>query len=78
MNTQEYNKMYYDKNKQRILEKMQEKTVCEICNSSVSKSHMNRHLKTKKCQLIQLKQNEKSEIEKLQNRINELETKLLL
>ena len=46
----EYNKSYYQTNKQRILEQMKHTVVCECCNKEVVKSHLNRHQKTKKCQ----------------------------
>lgn len=47
-NQTEYNKRYYEKNKEQIL---QNKYTCEFCNKQVSKSNRTNHEKTVKHQL---------------------------
>jgi len=44
----EYQKKYYQKNKDKLLEKLKEKTKCEICNGSYSYVSKNRHLNSEK------------------------------
>jgi hypothetical protein len=46
---QNYNKTYYSKNKDNILQKMMEMVVCDNCNKTISKCHVKRHKRTKKC-----------------------------
>ena len=47
--TKNYNRDYYTTNKLLLLNKMSEQIHCDRCNQLVTKSHMNRHKKTKKC-----------------------------
>jgi hypothetical protein len=71
----EYNKKYYEENKSKILKQMSELLTCEHCNKSVSKQHMNRHMRSKCCILSrQNKANDKVEI--LSQKIIDLENKL--
>lgn len=44
MNTKEYNKAYYEKNK----EKLREKVMCNACNKEIAKWNLASHQKTKK------------------------------
>ena len=48
----EYSKKYYENNKKEIHEKTKIKIECEFCKSIVSKKHIARHQKTKKCSKI--------------------------
>ena len=41
----EYKKKYYENNKDKISQKIE----CSICKSLISKKHLSRHQKTKKC-----------------------------
>ena len=47
-NNIEYQKIYYQKNKDKLLEKLKEKSKCEICNGSYSYVSKNRHLNSEK------------------------------
>jgi len=48
-NKQNYNKNYYEKTKQRLLEQKKQKIECKFCLSLVSKNDINRHYRTIKC-----------------------------
>ncbi len=48
-NRKVYMKGYFENNKERILNRMMEKINCNICDSMISRCHMNRHKLTKKC-----------------------------
>lgn len=56
-NEKEYNKTYYQSNKQKILQQMKQKVTCDNCNKSINRSHLNRHKNTKFCQLTHYKNN---------------------
>ena len=43
-------KKYYDKNKEKICEKLRVKITCELCNCEVNTNALSRHNKTKKHQ----------------------------
>ena len=43
----EYNKTYYEKNKQKIIDHLKEKQICEICNRQFAIANISRHNKTK-------------------------------
>ena len=43
-----YNKAYYQKNREKLLEYSNIKRFCEACNHTYKQSHWKRHLKTKK------------------------------
>ena len=45
----EYNKEYYQKNKNKLLADQKIKVSCPKCCRSVIKSNLNKHLKTKLC-----------------------------
>ena len=49
MNTKEYNKMYYQKNKARVLEMMKKKVTCELCGRSVAHQNLMKHMETDYC-----------------------------
>ena len=53
INKDNYNKSYYAKNKQRILEKKKQKLECKFCKSLVSKNDINKHYTTIKCRKFQ-------------------------
>ena len=44
-----YHKIYREKNKEVLNEKKKETITCDICGGSISKSHLKRHQRTKKC-----------------------------
>ena len=46
---QSYQKDYYEKNKQKILNKMYQSTVCDVCNCKVLFCNLPKHKRTKKC-----------------------------
>lgn len=79
--TMEYNKNYYNKNKQKILDQMKLKVICDCCNKSVNKSHLNRHKTTKFCQMVKNKNNiiQNNNIENNNNNIDvaDLKSQLL-
>ena len=53
INKDNYNKCYYAKNKQRILEKKKQKLECKFCKSLVSKNDITKHYTTIKCRKFQ-------------------------
>jgi hypothetical protein len=46
-----YNERYYNKKKDKLLEKAKEKVYCEICDAYINKSSYLRHLKSSKHKL---------------------------
>ncbi len=58
----DYNKMYYLKNKEKILAQVNKKEDCLICNKSTNHQHKTRHQLSSYCQLAKLrKENEQKE-----------------
>ena len=51
----EYNKMYYVKNKEKILAQVNKKEECTICNKITNHQHLNRHKLSSYCQLVKLR-----------------------
>lgn len=49
----EYNKVYYELNKERILNNMCEKTICQLCGKKIIKANLNRHQDTQICMRTQ-------------------------
>jgi hypothetical protein len=47
-----YNKEYYSKNKQRILEKSSQKIKCEFCNREIISGNYRRHINTPICERV--------------------------
>ena len=45
----QYNKKYREANKEKMLEEMKQKANCEFCNCAITKKHLRRHQRTKKC-----------------------------
>ena len=60
----EYNKVYYELNKERILNNMCEKTICQLCGRKVIRSNMIRHQDSTICSRTQERN------VKLQERLN--------
>ena len=56
-----YNKQYYEKNKNKILEKLTSKVNCEFCNRQVSFANLQKHYVLPICKATQLKNNYISE-----------------
>ena len=44
----EYNKKYYEENKEKHLETMRRRVECDCCKTNILKDKMNRHKLTKK------------------------------
>lgn len=45
----EYNKNYYEANKQKLLENAREKITCIFCNKKISKDYIKKHQAKKTC-----------------------------
>ena len=45
----QYNKKYREANKEKMLEEMTQKVDCKFCNCAITKKHLRRHQRTKKC-----------------------------
>ena len=52
---QTYNKRYYEKHRQKILENASKKAVCELCGRSVIKYNLTKHYELPICKKIQKK-----------------------
>ena len=52
---QNYNKQYYENNKNKILEKLTSKVNCEFCNRKVSYANLNKHYTLPICERTQSK-----------------------
>jgi hypothetical protein len=48
-NTPEYNKAYYEKNKDKIKDTLKEKCICSLCGRIVSHQRLNSHKLTSIC-----------------------------
>ena len=57
MDRKEYNKLYYSKNKDRVLSMLKKKVTCELCNRSVSHQNLKKHMQTEYCKSRQLQFN---------------------
>lgn len=68
--TKEYNSKYYAKNKDKLLTKIKEKKLCNICNKMIASSNFSKHLKSKYCMPIESM--EALKLEKKVKKINEL------
>ena len=51
----QYNKNYYENNKNAILEKLTKKVNCQFCNRQVSSCNLNKHHTLSICQRTQYK-----------------------
>jgi len=76
-----YNQKYYKTNKQKILQHMKQKVICDCCNKSVNKAHLNRHMNTKFCQMVKNKNDmivnkENVDVEDLKLQLEEIKQKL--
>ncbi len=61
----EYNKIWYEKNKEKHLEKMREKMICELCNVEITRSKYSVHEKSLKHR----------QIKEMKEKIDEIENK---
>jgi len=61
LNKQEYNKMWYNENRERRLEICKNKFQCPLCGCMTDSSHIARHQKTDKCKTLAEKIKEKNE-----------------
>ncbi len=52
LSKQEYNKKYYERNREKILEQVKKIVVCDRCNKQIPYGKLARHQKTNRCQLI--------------------------
>ena len=48
-NTPEYNKAYYEKNKDKIKDTLKNKCICSLCGRTVSHQRLNSHKLTSIC-----------------------------
>lgn len=82
-----YNKNYYTTNKQKILDHMKQKIICDCCDKSVNKSHLNRHKATKFCQMVKnvktymndnpiVNNKDDIDVKELKSQLDEIKTKL--
>jgi len=51
----QYNKIYYETNKDKILEKLTSKITCQICNRTVSRNNYNKHITLSICTRTKLR-----------------------
>ncbi len=72
----EYNKIYYEKNKEKHLNYLTEKIECEICNVSVSRTNLSSHKKSNKHIKNQQKIENEKEAEIKKNTIEHAKTML--
>jgi len=72
-----YNKTFYEKHKQEVLQKCKEKINCELCGKSSTKSNLYKHQHSRNC--INngfVKKTKNDEIAELKQQLTLLETKL--
>ena len=62
----EYNKTYYQTNREKALKKACEPVICPCCDRQVTKNRLTEHLKTNLCLRTQQRENN------INNRINNL------
>ena len=77
-NTAEYNKNYYNANKDKIAKYYAEKKECEVCGKSVARISYDRHKKTKLCSKRAENQSaivKNTDLEKLKEFVKELNDK---
>ncbi len=72
----EYNKVYYQQNKDKHLEYISEKIECEICNVNISRGNMHVHKKTKKHLIKQKKIEDERDFEIKKNTIENAKSML--
>ena len=60
--TKEYNKKYYEKNREKHLNNLKQKIYCDCCHVEISKVNINKHNQTKKHQLLKNFENESTGI----------------
>ncbi len=63
-NKKEYNKLWYEKNKEKHLKNMREKVECEICKCQINKSQVAVHKNTNKHLKNKIEYDKNQEIEK--------------
>ena len=47
----EYNKTYYVKNREQILDYLKQRIICDRCDGNLSRACLCQHLQTEKCKL---------------------------
>jgi len=68
-----YNKIYYEANKQKLSSFAREKVPCMLCNKMVARDYLKKHQKTKQClPCITVDDIEKIKNDKKIKKINEL------
>ena len=75
--SKEYNTQYYQANKERILKVMLEKVMCPECNKMITRCNLMKHKRSTahQCKAHKAKNDE---IKQLQDRITELEKRLVI
>ena len=71
----QYNKNYYEKNKQRICDMINAHVTCEICGREMSRSNIYNHKKTLRCLKKRKNLMNEEKVHELEKRIKELEDK---
>ncbi len=69
----EYFKKWYIENREEHLKYMQETIKCNICNIDIKRCSIPKHNKSKKHLLNQLVNNKNEEINKMQQKINNIQ-----
>lgn len=67
MNTVDYNKKYYENNKDRIKEMMAKKVQCEVCKKMISKCNLPKHQRSEKCQKVNKMKQDNENNDKIKN-----------
>ncbi len=74
----EYNKKYYNNNKNQIIKKLTQKTPCNLCGRVVSSCRLNQHQETKFCENNRNKANETQNLKLLLNYIIDNKLNIIL
>jgi hypothetical protein len=74
----EYNKIYYNENRERILNYLSEYQECSRCGRKVQRHFLNKHQTTKICEKTTNNRNKKTEVDELKKTVEELKKLILL
>lgn len=66
-----YNKRYYEKNRDKILESLSQKEVCPKCGASVTEQHLSKHQETDLCKRRRSEYKKKQKEEKLESTVKD-------
>ena len=71
----QYNKKYYEDNKEKICDLVNQKVICEVCGKTMAKSNIYNHMKRNVCIKKRRLQVHEQKIYELEQKIKELEDK---